>query len=348
MKTLCLVMIVKDQAEGLGRGLDSVKGLISHWVVADMGSTDGTRKVIEESIGHIPGSIHDLQGVASAENRTHALELARGKADYDLVLDANMTVTASAEFRHNLEADSYLLRQEGPAECWVERLVSDRHRWRYIGVAREFIFSNTACTQKKLPDLSIACHEEDSDRTTKLNSEIELLKEALERGSNVPRATFYLAQAYRDLGNLPRAIEHYEERLKMGGWEEELWYSAYQIACMQQRLRIAWMLVLSRYLEAYQLRPTRAEPLFRIARYYRETGQYRLGHLFAHAAMEIPVPDDLLFIERSVYQYELPLEYALCGFHLGMKEEAVRVAREILSEASVPEDARQAAKQCVV
>jgi|SRR5579859_5571852 len=129
-------------------------------------------------------------------------------------------------------------------------------------------------------------------------------------------------------------MEHYEERLKMGGWEEELWYSAYQVGCLQQRLGMAWMLVLSRYLEAYQLRPTRAEPLFRIAKFYRESGQYRLALLFAGAAMHIPVPDDLLFIERSVYESDLPLEYAQCCSHLGLQQEAVDAVRPVLRDGS--------------
>jgi len=293
-------MVVEDQACGVRRCIESLKGLISHWVICDMGSTDGTRALIEQSLTGIPGALHGLSCGDISISRSRALQLAKGKADYHLVLDSNMTVSSRGEFRNKLEADSYLVRQEGPPDCWVERLLSDRHQWKYVGLTREVVVSNTSTTREKLRELSITCHEEQPDRAASLKREIELLKESLERGSNVPRATFYLAQAYRDLGNLTRAVEHYEERLKMGGWEEEVWYSAYQVACLQQQLGFSWMLVLPRYLEAYQLRPTRAEPLFRVAKYYRETQQYCLGRLFAKAAMDIASPDDLLFIESPV------------------------------------------------
>jgi tetratricopeptide (TPR) repeat protein len=346
MKTLGLVMVVKDSAPIIAQCLDSVKGLVNHWTICDMASTDGTPMLIQQSLTGIPGALQEISCEDISPSRSRALALAKGKTDYHLVLDSNMTVSTSGEFRQKLEADSYLVRQEGPPDCWVERLLSDRHQWKYVGLTREVVVSNTSTTREKLRELSITCHEEQPDRAGRLNREIQLLKESLERGSNVPRATFYLAQAHRDLGNLTRAVEHYEERLKMGGWEEELWYSAYQVGCLQQRLGYAWILVLARYLEAYQLRPARAEPLFRIAKYYRETQQYRLGHLFAKAAIDIASPDDFLFIARQVYEHELPLEYALCCFHLGMKQEAARVAQMILSEPEVPEEAREAAKQC--
>ena len=132
----------------------------------------------------------------------------------------------------------------------------------------------------------------------------------------------------------------------MGGWPEELWYSAYQVARLQHRLGINWTLVLGRYLEAYQLRPSRAEPLLQVARHYRENAQYRLGCLFAREVLETPSPDDLLCIEESVYDYELPLEYAVCCFHLAMKDQAARIARKILAKPAVTEEARQLAKDC--
>jgi len=161
-----------------------------------------------------------------------------------------------------------------------------------------------------------------------------LLKGELEKGANVPRATFYLAQCYRDLGNLPMAVEWYEKRTTMGGWAEEVWYSHYQIARLQQRLGISWMLVLSQYLRAYEFRPARIEPLYHVAKFYRENQQYCLGHLFSQAGLSAVYPDDLLFIERNVYDGDLAREHALCCEELGIQSEPVCVKRGTLPIAN--------------
>jgi hypothetical protein len=110
----------------------------------------------------------------------------------------------------------------------------------------------------------------------------------------------------------------------MGGWDEEVWYSLYQVARLQHRLGYAWPLVLAAYLRAYGFRPTRLEPIFHVAKFYRENGQYHIGHLFSRVVNEAPYPDDLLFIEKNIYDHELWLEYALCCERLGKQEEASR------------------------
>src|SRR5207253_8341109 len=104
LKTICLVMIVKNEAAVIGRCLDSVKGIINHWVICDTGSTDGTQQVIEESLRGIPGQLEQVPWVDSGHNRTQALKFAKGKADYHLLIDADMTVTVHGEFRDKLAA----------------------------------------------------------------------------------------------------------------------------------------------------------------------------------------------------------------------------------------------------
>ncbi|MGH7866768.1 MAG: hypothetical protein ACREP9_03810, partial [Candidatus Dormibacteraceae bacterium] len=68
------------------------------------------------------------------------------------------------------------------------------------------------------------------------------------------------------------------------------------------------------YLRAYESRPSRIEPLLQIAKYYRESGQDHLGRLFARSGMGVEYPnEDLLFIERGIYEGGMEREYELCG-----------------------------------
>ncbi len=206
------------------------------------------------------------------------------------------------EFRERLSADCYLVRHEGAVEYSVTRLVSDRHEWRYIGATHEFIHSGTAETLERLDEVRVVHHEDGGSRADKYPRDLELLKRELAEDPNNGRVVFYLAQTYRDMGNLAQAMEWYERRTSMGGWDEEVWYSLYQVARCQHRLGLAWPLVLSAYLTAYEFRPTRLEPLFYVARFYREQGEQNLSRLFSKVSETAVCPNDLLFIEKAVYE----------------------------------------------
>ncbi len=59
------------------------------------------------------------------------------------------------------------------------------------------------------------------------------------------------------------------------------------------------------YLQAYNMRPGRAEPLYFIGKHYRDQDQHTIAFNFLRRAVEIPYPkDDLLFIEKHMYDFD--------------------------------------------
>ncbi|MBI2929983.1 MAG: glycosyltransferase [Verrucomicrobia bacterium] len=344
-KTICLVMIVKDEAAVIRRCLGSVRPIISHWVICDTGSADNTKEVVQETLRDIPGELYDDPWVNFAHNRTRSLQRARGKADYHLLIDADMVLNIRPDFSRELEADAYLIGFEGPLDFKVVRLVNDRHDWRYFGSAHEFIHSDTASTVERLSSLSLTHHGDSGAGSEKFQRYVCLLSEAVKEEPGNARNVFYLAQSYRDVGDYTRALDWYEKRALMGGWEQETWHALYQIGRMQLLLGSDWRVVLNSLLQAYEFRPSRLEPLLPIARFYREHQQYRLAYLFSRAVVESVYPDDILFIERSVYHYELPSEYAICCYWLGKHEEAIRVNDLILQCPNLPENYRESAER---
>lgn len=311
--------------------------------------------------------------VSFGHNRTQAISLAKGKADYHLVIDADMTVNVRGDFGVRLDpnrqrikpsslcpsppseggegvhgrltADAYLIRFEGDFEYYLPLLVSDRHEWRHIGVTHEHIHSDTAKVREKLPELTVTHHCDGHNRADKFQRDVNLLTKALETDPENARNMFYLAQSYRDLGLGYQAIEWYAKRVARGGWDEESWYARYQIARLKHQSALPWPQVLHAYLDAWQHRPSRLEPLLPVARHYREAKQYHLGLMFSRAAVETPYPDEVLFIERNVYEWELPLEYAICCYWLGLHEEAIRVNDEILARRNTPKGFRETAER---
>lgn len=332
-------MIVKNEAAVIERCLRSAKPYIDSWVICDTGSTDSTREIVCAELKGLPGELYEDKWENFGHNRTLSLERGRGKADYLLLLDADMVLNVQEEFRHKLELDSYYLRNEGQNDYSVERLLSTRHVWRCEGVTHECVRSDTAESGEILSGVSITHHEDGGSRADKYARDIQLLSEALEERPDNARNVFYLAQSYRDIGNLEAALNWYFKRAGMGGWEEEVWYSLYMIANLQQEMGAPWPTCLAAYLQAFQFRPTRLEPIYWIAKFYREHRQYTLGLMFARLCREIGYPEDCLFIERRIYEELLPMEFALCCEELGFSSvPLLPVERTMLSQMRhVPE-----------
>jgi predicted GH43/DUF377 family glycosyl hydrolase len=89
-------------------------------------------------------------------------------------------------------------------------------------------------------------------------------------------------------------------------------------------------------LEAWGRRPSRAEPLYELARRFREHGNVAAAHLFAGRGHELAYPDDILFVHRWVYEWGLGLELAVAADHLGYPAEAWEALQELLERDDLP------------
>ena len=106
-KTLCLCMIVKNEESVIERAIRSVRSIIDYWVICDTGSTDETPATILRLLAGIPGELHNKEWVNFGHNRTEAIRLAKDKADYILIMDADMIANVHAPFKQKLVADYY-------------------------------------------------------------------------------------------------------------------------------------------------------------------------------------------------------------------------------------------------
>lgn len=141
--TVCLNMIVKDEAPVIRRCLESVRPLIDSWVILDTGSSDGTQDVIREVLGDLPGALHEspFNGFDASRSEAIDLAMARGDADYLLFIDADDLMEVEPGFRmQSLTHDAYRVAlHDGPIIHWRPALVSTRLPWRYVGILHEYI-----------------------------------------------------------------------------------------------------------------------------------------------------------------------------------------------------------------
>src|SRR5438874_6808861 len=112
--SLCLSMIVKNEARIIRRALRSAKPFIDSYSISDTGSTDNTMEIIREEMAGIPGVLTSDEWQDFATNRN--LSLSRCTGDYVLTVDADEVVEVAGE-RIELDPkyDGFLVRIEFPA-----------------------------------------------------------------------------------------------------------------------------------------------------------------------------------------------------------------------------------------
>lgn len=328
-------MIVRNEAHVLERCAASVRDLIDTWVVVDTGSTDGTPEAVRAALGSVPGALHERPWQDFGTNRTELMALSRGAADYLLLLDADMTLR-----RHGplpaLQADAYALRHEGWLGYHVPRLVRGDREWRFVGATHEYLGAPGPFTTERLEAWSVEHHADGGSRSDKLTRDRRLLEAALAKDPADARATFYLAQTYRDLGEAERAATLYARRATMGGFEEEAFYAAFQRAVLVADAD--WEHGKGLLVDAWQRRPTRLEPLYELAVRARLRGDNALAAWAGEHGLGAGEPDDLLFVHRHVYDWGLRFERSVACANLGQLEEASALTDELLDQDGLPDD----------
>ncbi len=314
-QTVSLCMIVKNEAEVIERCIASVRHLIDHWVICDTGSTDGTPDVIARALAGIPGELHHHEWRDFGHNRSELMRVARGTADYLLLLDADQTLSELGTLPP-LTVDAYRLRHAGAMEYDVSRLVRGDLPWRFEGRTHEYLTCELPTTQAALPEWQVVHYGDGGSRATKFERDRDLLELTLAERPDDVRTVFYLAQTYEALGDRTRARQLFERRSTMGGFEEEAWYAQMRGAVLLGDSDPAD--ALGRLLACWERRPTRVEPLHEAAALCERQGWWQVAHAVSAAGLGIARPDDILFVERWLYDGGLHADHERACTALGL------------------------------
>ncbi|NCZ71641.1 MAG: glycosyltransferase, partial [Actinobacteria bacterium] len=155
--TIGLAMIVRNEGRIIERCLESVRGFIDHWTIVDTGSRDGTPGIIRECLHGIPGAVYDRPWVDFGHNRTELMSLARGTADWLLLLDADHVVEAEPDWRDSANEWTDVMNVEvrGFFDFWMPYLVRGDREWKYRGATHEFLDFGSDIKPQRLTGLRV-------------------------------------------------------------------------------------------------------------------------------------------------------------------------------------------------
>ena len=310
MVTICLNMIVKNESKIIKRLLDSVYKIIDYWVIVDTGSTDRTKEIIKNYFNekNISGELHEKEFVNFGINRTHALKLAKNKADFLFFMDADHVLkydeTFSKEQLKYFDEINIQLKT-GALKYYLIRFLRSNMNIRSVGVTHEYYeYDKNNAKIANFKNIWIDDYGDGGCRHVKFDRDIKLLRESVKNNPNNTRDIFYLAESLKHKNKLEEAIEYYKKRIKFENFSEERWYSIYMIGDCFLKLKnekegIYWCL------EAYKYRSKRSESLYSLTEYFTNNKNYNIADIFCKIGSKIKYPkNEILFVNEDIYKYK--------------------------------------------
>lgn len=323
MPKFVLILMVRNEERILKRCMESVAGFVEAYCICDTGSTDKTCEIATEFLKTHDGCLTQVPWQDFGYNRTASFAGAQTylkttgwdlKDTYGLLLDADMMFVPGILKEQTLGHVGYTIVQcAGALEYPNTRLVRMDHLWECKGVTHEYW--DAPCEHIPKAVCRIDDFNDGGCKSDKFQRDALLLEKGLIDEPDNVRYMFYLAQTYHSTGRWKDSIAMYKRRIHAGGWFEEIWYSHYMIAkCHRELGNIPkfeeWML------KAYAYRKDRAESLYELARYFRETGQHYKAYQYVVMGQKIPMSTDSLFIETDVYKGLFDYEQSVLDYYV--------------------------------
>jgi hypothetical protein len=171
---------------------------------------------------------------------------------------------------------------------------------------------------------------------------IDLLGPAVTPDSEDAHSVSMLAQVYFSAGDFANARKWFARMAEIGGSDEGTFWAMLKVAQSMEMLGEPWLDVQDAYTRAWEFRPTRAEPLYDIARHYIAEKRCQLGYLYARRAAEIPLPqDDMTIPNPDLYAWRTTFQQLVCAYQIDKQAEALTLSRRLLARSDIPDDDRQ-------
>ena len=372
MNLLCLALIVKDSEDTIKETLLQALPFVDYYVIVDTGSSDNTLSIIKETCKGYPGIIEERSfsqegffNFRDARNYTLDIVEQRSGSEWCLFIDDSYLLNGGKNLRtilmelpKNTNGLTMLLKTKEPEgydstvyiTCRLTR-ISRKLRYRYR--IHEIIDSEGE-PFPRISDPGIFLFDKitkkmDARSRERYSTDLKVLLIEHSENPKDPRILFYLGQTYGMLKDFKKSVYFYEQRIKESEYppryngysdiepkDEELFISLCNLGSIYEYSFPDipdWNIAMKYYLQAFSYAPYRAEPLFQIALHYYLASENNIAYTFLQRAIQLKIPqNEILFLERCIYEVKIPHLMCCVSFRLGLKDIAKKAGLQCLDK----------------
>ena len=348
---IALVFICKNNEGTIGSMIESCLPIVDEICATDTGSSDRTKEIIASFSNRLQVHIYDEPWKNFAQARTAMMANAKVcKCDYYLIMDTDELLEIGENFeKEKLTEDGYLIHTlSGGLSYYRERLVKSTFEWIWKGYAHEYMVSPPGMrSYARLKGLTMNVPGKSVPFSRNIIRNYKLLLEDYKDNPDNSRTIFYLAETCRDLRWLDDAIIYYTLRLKMGGYQEEIYYSMLQLGIIY-----SWLSDFEKAKEwlykAIEKNTNRTEAMYNLALLLQKENRHDLATMYLDRIVKTPPSDDVLFISKNIADYEAEFQLSISCFYSGEYDRALDIGLKLNKRSDLPINIRQQNQKNIV
>jgi glycosyltransferase involved in cell wall biosynthesis len=333
-----LCIMVKNGGPVFERVLTENLPIIDRWTVLDTGSTDGTQDVVRRVLAGKKGQLFEEPFLNFRDSRNRCLELAGQSCKYTLMLDDTYVVRGDLRgFLNTVRSDQFsnsfsVLILSNDTEYYSNRVLKTADKLRYIYTIHEVIQKEGNVTVV-IPKEAATIFDYRADYMEKRTIDrkrydLDRLFEMVRDDPTNPRHLYYLAQTYNLLENWDSAAKYFELRAtsELEGFKQEAVDSWFELARLYNfKLGKPWALCEETYKKAYDLDPSRPDPLYFLGVHYMLEGQNAVAFDYFKRGFLLGYPVHAQFSLKPTLSYYFlpkflaPLCYEFKDYRLGFQ-----------------------------
>jgi tetratricopeptide (TPR) repeat protein len=289
--SICLAIIVQDDASAIQRCLLSVKPFIDTWKIYCVGSSENTTELIRSTLADVPGQI-EFTGAGNFKANQNKLVLAASKrADIVILLEADEEfqsltdrISIPAAFDTGVVNINHLEYTRRTPRIFRSSALTHLHNSTDKNVTLESLHNSTPLEDISIKSDNGPAHDGSPLYASAVSNKVKLAQQALI--SNQPQA----------------ALQYFYSAIDTPENSAEYWIASY-LAANTQLAQGEFAAAIDLYQRCFESDIDRAEPLMRLAEIHHQHAEHQAAHDLCKVIIDMPLPENVDYFEPKIYAH---------------------------------------------